>query len=216
MTLTLACAAIVEAVSQSTASGQVPLVVAFDGRSGTGKSTLAFRVAKETGAAVVHLDDFFAASIPDADWDRMTVEERGANVFDWARIRSEAVMPLLAGRVARWHPFDFDSGQRADGTYGMQTKATEVEPASVIIIDGVYSAGPQLTDLVSLTVLVELPEGERWDRLAHREEAEFLAQWHARWTAVEDFYFSNVRPRNSFDLIVTTSCGAVDEGKTSL
>ena len=216
MTLTQACAAIVEVVSQSTASDQVPLVVAFDGRSGTGKSTLASRVAKETGAAVVLLDDFFAASIPDADWDRMTVEERGANVFDWARIRSEAIMPLLAGRTARWLPFDFDSGQRADGTYGMKTKATEVEPASVIVVDGAYSAGPQLTDLVGQTVLVELSEEERWARLACREEAEFLAQWHARWTAVEDFYFSNVRPRSSFDLIVTTSCGAVDEDKTNL
>lgn len=216
MPLTQACAAIVEVVIQSTASGQVPLVVAIDGRSGAGKSTLASRVAKETGAVVVLLDDFFAASIPDADWDRMTVEERGANVFDWVRIRSEAIMPLLAGRVARWYPFDFESGQRADGTYGMKTKAKEVEPASVIVVDGAYSAGPQLTDLVGLTVLVELSEEERWARLAHREEAEFLAQWHARWTAVEDFYFSNVRSRSSFDLIVTTSCGAVDEDKTNL
>ena len=204
MTLTKACAAIVEVVIRSTASGQLPLVVAIDGRSGAGKSTLASRVAKETGAAVVLLDDFFAASIPDVDWDRMTVEERGANVFDWARIRSEAIMPLLAGRVARWHPFDFESGQRADGTYGMKTQATEVEPASVIVVDGAYSAGPQLTDLVGLTVLVELSEEERWARLARREEAEFLAQWHARWTVVEDFYFSNVRPRSSFDLIVTS------------
>ncbi|MXZ26483.1 MAG: hypothetical protein F4Y80_16815 [Caldilineaceae bacterium SB0665_bin_21] len=216
MTLTQACAAIMEVVIRSTASGQVPFVVAIDGRSGTGKSTLTSLVAKEIRAAVVLLDDFFAASTPDADWDRMTVEERGTNVFDWARIRSEALVPLLAGRVARWHPFDFDSGQRADGTYGMKTKATEVESASVIIVDGAYSTGPQLTDLVDLTVLVELSEEERWDRLARREEAEFLAQWQARWTAVEDFYFSNVRPRSSFDLIVTTSCGAVDEDKTSL
>lgn len=215
MALTKACAAIVEVVIQSTASGQVPLVVAIDGRSGTGKSTLASLVAKETRAAVVLLDDFFAASIPDADWDRMTVEERGANVFDWARIRSEAMVPLLAGRVARWRPFDFDSGQRADGTYGMKTKATEVEPASVILLDGAYSAGPQLTDLVDLTVLVELSEEERWARLARREEAEFLAQWRVRWTAVEDFYFSNVRPRSLFDLSVTTS-GTVDEDKTRL
>ena len=204
MSLTKACAAIVKVVIQSTESGQIPFVVAIDGRSGAGKSTLASRVAKETGAAVVLLDDFFAASIPDVDWDRMTVEERAAKVFDWAGIRSEAIMPLLAGRTARWHPFDFDSGQRADGTYGMKTKAKEVEPASVIVVDGAYSAGPQLTDLVGLTVLVELSEEERWARLARREEAEFLAQWHARWTAVEDFYFSSVRPRSSFDLIVTS------------
>ncbi len=204
MTLTEACATIVATVRRAAASGQVPLVVAFDGRSGAGKSSLASLVAKEASAVVVLLDDFFAASTPNADWDRMTVEERGVNVFDWTRVRTEAIMPLLAGRMARWHPFDFDSGPRADGTYGMKTEVIEVEPASVIVIDGAYSSGPQLADLVDLTVLVETSETERWARLTRREEAEFLAQWHARWTAVEDFYFSNVRPRSSFDLIVTS------------
>ena len=214
VTLTEACAMIMAVTCKATVSGQVPLVMAIDGRSGTGKSTLASLVAEEAGAAVVSLDDFFAASIPNADWDCMTVEERGVNVFDWARVRSEAIMPLITGRVARWHPFDFDSGPRADGTYRMKNEASAVEPTSVIIIDGAYSSGPQLADLVDLTVLVETSEAERWARLTRREEAEFLAQWHARWTGVEDFYFSNVRPRNSFDLIVTTSCEAVDEEKT--
>ena len=204
MTLTEACATIVAMVRRATASGQVSLVVAFDGRSGAGKSTLASLVAEEAGASVVLLDDFFAASIPNADWDRMTAEERGTNVFDWARVRSEAIVPLVTGRVARWHPFDFDSGPNADGTYGMKTEAIEVEPASVIVIDGAYSSGPQLADLVDLTVLVETSETERWARLTRREEAEFLAQWHARWTAVEDLYFTDVRPRSSFDLVVTS------------
>ena len=204
MTLAQACAMIVEAVMRSAASGKAPLVVGFDGRSGAGKSTLASQVAEETGATVVPMDDFFAASISDAEWDRMTVEERWANVFEWQRIRSEAIVPLIAGRVARWHPFDFDTGPRADGTYGMKTSTTEVEPASIIIIDGAYSSGPQLADLIDLTVLVETLDEERRARLGRREKAEFLAQWHARWDAVEDFYFSHVRPRNSFGLIVTT------------
>ena len=204
MTLAQACAMIVEAVMRSAASGKAPLVVGFDGRSGAGKSTLASQVAGETGAAVVPMDNFFAASILDAEWDRMTVEERWANVFEWQRIRSEAIVPLIAGRVARWRPFDFDTGPRADGTYGMKTSTTEVEPASIIIIDGAYSSGPQLADLIDLTVLVETLDEERRARLGRREKAEFLAQWHARWDAVEDFYFSHVRPRNSFGLIVTT------------
>ena len=204
MTLAQACAMIVEAVMRSAASGKAPLVVGFDGRSGAGKSTLASQVAEETGATVVPMDDFFAASISDAEWDRMTVEERWANVFEWQRIRSEAIVPLIAGRVARWRPFDFDTGPRADGTYGMKTSTTEVEPASIIIIDGAYSSGPQLADLIDLTVLVETLDEERRARLGRREKAEFLAQWHARWDAVEDFYFSHVRPRNSFGLIVTT------------
>ena len=52
--------------------------------------------------------------------------------------------------------------------------------------------------------LVEAPNELRRARLGKREETEFLAQWHVRWDAVEDFYFSSVRPKKSFDVIVTT------------
>ena len=78
------------------------------------------------------------------------------------------------------------------------------EPAPVIVLDGIYSSGPQIADLVGLSVLVEAPDEQRRARLAKREEPGFLAQWHARWDAVEDFYFSSVRHKESFDIIVTT------------
>ena len=155
-------------------------------------------------AVVVPVDDFYSALISDAEWDQMTVEERWSKIFDWEMLRLEALVPLLAGRPARWHPFDSDAGPDSQGKHGIKTGATQVEPAPVIILDGAYSSGPQLADLVCLSILIEAPNEQRRARLAKREEAEFLAQWHARWDAVEDFYFSSVRPRKSFDVIVTT------------
>ena len=86
----------------------------------------------------------------------------------------------------------------------VKTEATSTEPAPVIFLDGVYSSGPQMADLVGLSILVDAPNEQRPTRLAKREEPGFLAQWHARWDAVEAFYFSSVRPRESFDVIVTT------------
>ena len=53
------------------------------------------------------------------------VGQRFANVFDWARVRSEALEPLIAARASRWHPFDFDGGPRADGAYGVTTTRVE-------------------------------------------------------------------------------------------
>ena len=199
-----ACTKVIEAVELSNVAGKIPLVVSLDGRSGSGKSTLASLVAGEADAVVVPVDDFYSAHIPNAEWYRMTAEERWSKVFDWAKLRLEALVPLLAGRPGRWHPFDFDAGPDSQGKYGMKTEATEVGPASVIILDGAYSSGPQLADLVSLSILVETANEQRRARLAKREVAEFLAQWHLRWDAVEDFYFSSVRPRKSFDVIVTT------------
>jgi uridine kinase len=77
------------------------------------------------------------------------------------------------------------------------------DPAAVLLLDGAYSASPQLADLVDLSVLVDVPPSIRHARLAGREDPAFLAQWHARWDAVEAYYFTVLRPHTSFDLIVT-------------
>ena len=194
---------VVDAIVLRSAAANAPLVVSLDGRSGAGKSTLASLVAEKTGAVVLPVDEFYSAHISDAEWDRMTVQERWSKVFNWARLRSEAVVPLLSGRLARWHPIDFEAGPDGQGKYEMKAEPTRAEPAPVILLDGVYSSGPQMADLMDLSILVETPNEQRLARLAQREDQEFLAQWHARWDAVEEFYFTSVRPRESFDIIVT-------------
>ncbi len=205
MSLTAACTTVVEAARRLSPSIEAPLVIGIDGRSGVGKTTLASQVAREVEAAVVPMDDFFAGFLPYAAWDSMAVEERAERVFEWPRLRSEALLPLLAGQTARWHPFDWGIGARAGGTYAREDTAVEVHPAAIVLLDGVYSCGPQLADLVSVRVLIGLPDGERRARLARRQDPAFLEPWHARWDAVEEFYFSRVRPSRSFDVVVSTS-----------
>jgi uridine kinase len=191
---------------------QAPLVVALDGGSGAGKSTLASLIAEALEATVVPLDDFFTADVPDHRWDDFTVEEKLERVFDWDRVRDHAIEPLLEGRPARWHAFDFESGLRADGTYGMQTDVTQREPAAVILLEGAYAAGPALADLVDLTVLVDVPVEERHARLRSREDRDFLETWHRRWDPLERHYFNEVRPKESFDLVVAPERGTADHG----
>jgi para-aminobenzoate synthetase len=181
-----------------------PLLVALDGPSGSGKSALAALVVAELGAALIPSDDFYAANIPDAQWDARTPATRAADAIDWRRLRAEALVPLLSGRPAKWHAFDFEAGTRPDGTYAMRTDFAVRQPAAVVVLDGAYSARPELADLIDLAVLVDAPIEVRHARLAAREEAHFLAAWHARWDAPEAYYFSQVRPRASFDLVVTT------------
>jgi len=183
--------------------GGGPLLVALDGGSGSGKSTLA---AADLDAAIVESDDFFAADITDAEWDAMGPKERAAAAIDWRRLRREALEPLLAGKSASWHPFDFAAGTRPDGTYAMAAEAVTRGPASVFVVDGAYSARPEVSDLIDLAVLVDVPTSERRLRIAVREEdMAFLAAWHARWDAAEDYYFTHVRPPASFDLVVAAS-----------
>jgi uridine kinase len=178
-----------------------PFLVAIDGPSGAGKSTIAAQVAGELGAVVVSSDDFYTAHVSNAEWDARTPEQRAADVIDWRRLRREALEPLLAGRPAEWHPFDFD-GLRPDGTFPLAERLERRDPAQVIVLEGAYCAQPALADLIDLAVLVDVPADMRRDRLVIREVGGFLATWHGRWDPAEEWYFARVRPPSSFDLVV--------------
>jgi uridine kinase len=182
---------------------QAPMLIALDGGSGARKSTVVAMLGQNIHAVVVPLDDFFAAHIPDWQWKAFAIPQRAEHVFDRQRLRNDALEPLLANRSARWHLFDFAAGLRADGTYALSEQSVERRPASVIILDGAYSASPAIEDLIDLTVLVDVPVAERHRRLAQREDAQFLRRWHAVWDEVERYYFTQVRSVTSFDLVVS-------------
>lgn len=195
--------AVVDAIRRLLTRHRRPILVAIDGPSGSGKSTFARRIADQFEGALIQSDDFFAAGISNAGWDARTARERAADAIEWQRVRIDALEPLLAGKPAKWRPFDFAAGVRPDGTYGMRSDFVEREPARVIVLEGAYSTGGAVADLVDLTVLVDAPRELRHARILAREEPEFLAAWHARWDAAEDVYFTQMRPPSSFDLVVT-------------
>jgi len=180
------------------------LVVAIDGRSGSGKSTVAKAIAQAIGAVIVPCDDFFAASVSNTEWNRRTPEQRAADAIDWRRLKREAIEPLRTGRPARWHAFDFVAGPRGDGTYPLQRTPTELAPKPVVLLDGAYSARPELAEVLDLTVLVEAAPRTREARLKAREAADFLWQWRARWERAEEYYFGHVRPPSAFDVVLQT------------
>jgi len=130
-------------------------VVAIDGHGASGKSTIAGRLSALTGAALVHTDDFFspAPALPPGGGGRDL-----GSYYDVPRLRWEALEPLRAGREASYRPYDWDAGTLAE-------ECTHVAPAALVILEGVYSASPALSDLVDKAVYVRTPEPERLRRL---------------------------------------------------
>jgi para-aminobenzoate synthetase len=181
-----------------------PLIMAIDGGSGSGKTTIAKEIADSFNAVIIPLDDFFSANIPDSRWDYFTIEEKLDKVFDWDRLRKSALEPLLSGKQASWQAFDFESGVQNDGTYKMKQEFVVRKPGNIIILEGAYSSSPKIVDLLSFTVLLDLPIAKRHSRLEIREEAnlKFLECWHKRWDAVEEYYFNEIRPKNFFDIVM--------------
>lgn len=90
---------LVEKIRSLMAGRTKPFLVALDGRSGVGKSTMAQSIVQEMDGIIVMGDDFFAGG-PDCEWDVRSAEAKVADCIDWRRLRKEALEPLLAGKAA--------------------------------------------------------------------------------------------------------------------
>ena len=200
-----ASARIVREVRLRREDGGPPFIVAVDGRSGAGKSAIAETVATGFDAGLVPTDDFFRADLSDVDWERRSPEARARDCIDWRRLRRDVLEPLRSGEPAEWNAFDFEAGPRPDGSYPMRPGASRLDPRPAILLDGAYSARPELADLIDLTVLVRAPAETRRTRLRARENPALLEEWHRRWDDAEAHYFDVIRPLSSFDIVVDNS-----------
>jgi uridine kinase len=70
------------------------------------------------------------------------------------------------------------------------------------VLDGAYTARPELVDLVDLPVLLEQEHELRRARVSEREGEDFADSWYAVWDAAEDHYFTTIRPRESFAIVL--------------
>jgi len=185
---------IVDVIKQRMKCSTSPLVVSIDGGSGAGKSVMSSEVADIIGATVIQCDDFFNIKIPDADWDTFSIEKRCRLCIDWERVRNESLLPLLAGKRATYLPYYYLSMNDSS------SKLVVKEPSQIIILDGIYSSY-WLNDLVDFKVLVDVSSDVRHKRHNLREGTDDT-DWHLRWDPVEDYYFSALRPIDTFDLVV--------------
>jgi energy-coupling factor transporter ATP-binding protein EcfA2 len=113
---------------------ETPVVVAVDGRSASGKTTLAARLAQALDAPTVHTDD--------VAWHH--------SFFDWWPLLTQHVLePFRAGRAVDWTP-DAWTAQGREGSI-------LVPVGPILVLEGVSATRQEFADHVRFPIWVETP-----------------------------------------------------------
>lgn len=174
-------------------TSQERVIVAIDGRCGSGKTTLAALLAKEFDCSVFHMDDFF---LPPGLRTPERLAEPGGNVH-YERFLAEVIEPLMEGKPVCFRPYIC-----SEMGFGREIC---FEKKRLSVVEGSYSLHPCLRgayDLkVSLTVNPEIQE----KRILRRSGPESLIDFRNLWIPMEELYFSALDVENCCDLVVDTS-----------
>ena len=154
-----------------------PFLVAIDGGSASGKSTLGAALAEELQATLIHMDDFFLPM-------EMRTEERfaqpGGNVH-WERVRAEVLEPIRQGKGPEYGVFDC--------SVMAVNKTVRADVRDVVIVEGAYSLHPMLREYFDLRVLVEVEETLQKERILRRNGEQMLRRFLTEWIPLERVYF---------------------------
>lgn len=168
-----------------TRSGR-PFVVGVAGGTGSGKTTVAERLADLVGPeslSLVRLDAYYRdrASLPFAE--RVTIDYDHPDAFDWPFLLAH-VRALCAGHAIDSPVYDFAQHVRA-------AEVVRVEPAGIVVVEGILTLyEPELRTLFDLKVFVDTDADVRFIRRLQRDVAE-------RGRTIESViaqYLSTVRP----------------------
>ena len=181
---------VISLVEQASVAGRTTLV-AVDGLMGSGKSTLTAQVVEVIGdAAVVPADDFYRS-----ERLRLAPEDRYEKYFEWQRLLDSVLVPLSRETGSRYRRHDWESNTPAGWR--------EVGPGGVVIVEGVFSTRSELMPYYGVTVFVDTPREQRLARILERGYED--ASWVEHWTAAEDWYSANVRPKEHVGLVLDGS-----------
>ncbi|WP_104525570.1 uridine kinase family protein [Blastococcus atacamensis] len=156
-------------------------LVCVDGPAGSGKTTLAGRLAAALRAdtVVLHMDDLYAG------WTLT-----GAV----ARLSAGVLRPLADGRAGAYHRYDWTAGH-------FSPEPTPVPVPGVLVVEGCGSASRPVDPWSSLRIWVEADPAVRLARGLARDGDHLVTEWH-RWQRTEAAHFAADRTCARADAVV--------------
>lgn len=169
------------------ADGRV--VLAVEGRSGAGKTTLADKLKNTFGGSCVHTDDFHLTP-------QMRTPERldepGGNI-DYERFADEVTPFLNTAQAFSYRAYDCKSGEYTLKSVGAN---------GLIIVEGSYCLHPKLDVKYDFTVFCDITIGAQIAALTAREGEKGITAFTEKWIPLEEKYFDFYNPADRCDFLL--------------
>ena len=154
------------------------IIVAIDGRCGSGKTTLAAALSERYGYPVVHMDDFFLRPVQRTA-ERLATP--GGNV-DHERFLEEVLLPLHNGDAVDYRPFSCRTMTLSD--------SRPLPVSAVTVVEGSYACHTTLRDFYDLRVFLDIDPATQMERIIRRNGPKKAEEFRTRWIPLEEMYFS--------------------------
>lgn len=168
-----------------------PVIIAVDGRCGSGKTTLGNYVGEHFGWTLVHMDDFYLQPFQRT---KERYQTPGENI-DHERFVREVLEPMKKGQdfILRRYIFPTDEF----------LPSIHMKTAPVCLVEGSYSLNTALRPYYDWKVFVDIDRDRQQQRILARNGQGGLADFNARWIPLEELYFSNCRVRECADRVIS-------------
>lgn len=157
------------------------IIVAIDGKCGSGKTTLGSYLQTKYDCNLFHMDDFF---LQNHQRTEQRLKEAGGNV-DYERFSAEVLHPLLSGRVVKYRTFNCIM-RVIDREY-------YIDPKKLNIVEGSYSQHTYFNNPYDLCIFLDIDEQTQIENIRRRNGLEKLELFQQKWIPMENRYFDEFK-----------------------
>lgn len=166
-----------------------PVLIAIDGNSCAGKTSLAALVEKIYDCNVFHMDDFF---LPMDQRTEGRLRQPGGNI-EFERFFAEVMTKLRRNKPFSYRPFRC-AGQALG-------EPVNIRPKQLNIIEGAYSLHPSLAGNYHLKVFMGIGPEEQSRRVLARNGQTMHRRFMEEWIPRENRYLKEFKIREQCDLV---------------
>ena len=166
------------------------IIVAIDGGSASGKSTLASLLQTIYDCNLFHTDDYF---LQPHQRTNERLKEPGGNM-DRERLLQEILLPLSTNKEIAYKKFDCQT----------QSLSNPITPPNkkLCIIEGCYSMHPDLISYYDLCVFLDISPTLQKKRILKRNTQNFAKLFFEEWIPLENIYFEAFKIKEKANLII--------------